>query len=486
MKKALVILVLMLVVSSVAFGASTRWNALGGEHRFIIDTTNYTIYPGRVTIFGNALFVIPVPKADVKEFYDLRYFTDDGFVAGALLNVSKSMTLAVHYNLDTAGTTNLRKALAGFSYDAQELADAQRTIAREEAGSDDWVADKKTITALSQKSRLYNLDIRTFPDIFWGMKAGKMSFGARLAVAMDNSSDSASTIEDAVMSDSGAALGKNVTLAQEMKSSAMSIDFQAGATMYETPAGDLDLGIGIGIQSFSDDDPNSGMTIESTGGMDVAFNARLNKALDKDGKYMLIPVLGFNTGSNPSAKYDAKSAPSVNEVSYMKGDLGFGIREKVKEKGLVVVGLVGGYGTTTSKPTTTITGEDGTSTSKSLLETTDTTMNATVLAGCEYPITKWLIIRGGANMKFTALTDEMIVQDKTLTYVEGEKDVINDVLGSKKSTGVSFYYNMGIRTIYNGLILDFLLSRNILHRGPFILSGADGIWASHICVTYAF
>ena len=67
MKKILIILILLtLAVSSRAFAASARWDALGGDHRFIIDTTNYTIYPGRVTLFGNALFIIPVPKADTK------------------------------------------------------------------------------------------------------------------------------------------------------------------------------------------------------------------------------------------------------------------------------------------------------------------------------------------------------------------------------------------------------------------------------------
>jgi hypothetical protein len=63
MKRILVVSILLtLVVSLESFAASTRWNALGGDHRFIIDTTNYTVYPGRVTMFGNAIFVIPVPN----------------------------------------------------------------------------------------------------------------------------------------------------------------------------------------------------------------------------------------------------------------------------------------------------------------------------------------------------------------------------------------------------------------------------------------
>jgi len=73
MKKILIVSVLLtLVVSSGAFARSPRWNALGGEHRFIIDDTNYLTYPGRVTMFGNELFIVPVPKADTREFYEER------------------------------------------------------------------------------------------------------------------------------------------------------------------------------------------------------------------------------------------------------------------------------------------------------------------------------------------------------------------------------------------------------------------------------
>jgi hypothetical protein len=487
MKKSLVFVILMiLVISSVSFGASTRWNALGGEHRFIIDTTNYTLYPGRVTMFGNALFVIPVPSSDVKEFYDQRYFTDGGFVTGALFNC-KNMTLAVHYNLDSDGTRNLRKALAGFLPDAQAVSDAQYDLRTEDFGTDDWTKANNALNSLNQKTRLSSMDVKTFPDIFWAMKTGKMSIGARLAIAMDNSSDSASLLEIPVKSASGAAVvGKDTIPVEEIKTSAKSFDFLVGATMYETPAGDVDLGLGIGKQSFSDDDPNSKTNIESTGGLDIAFNARLNKALCKDAKYMFVPIVNVNTGSLPSVAYNEISAPTVSAVSYMKGELGFGIREKIRDKGLAVIGLVGGYNATTTKPTITIV-KDATRTKKERLETKDTTLVATILAGCEYPVNKWLIIRGGANMKYSKLNDEMIVAKKVENYVDETKNSSEDVLGSKKSDSFTSYYNVGIRTMYNGLLLDFLLARNLLHRGPYIISGASGgTWATHVCVTYMF
>ncbi|HGJ63786.1 TPA: hypothetical protein ENS27_00185 [bacterium] len=487
MKKILALIIFMtLVMGSVAFGASTRWNAMGGEHRFIIDTSNYSLYPGRITMFGNALFVIPVAKTDVKEFYDARYFADNGFVAGALWNV-KNMTMALHYNLDTAGTANLRRALAGLAPDPEAISNAQYDMARKDVGSPEWLSAKAILQSQSQKGRLNSLDVREFPDFFWAMKSGKMSIGARVALAMDSASDSATPVSTPMLDEGGVVISELIKPSEEIATSAMSLDFLVGATMYETPAGDLDLGLGIGLQSFSDDDPNSGLKIESEGGMDIAFNARLS---NKMGIYTIVPVLSFGTGSNPSAVYDEKSAPNVNAVSYMKGDLGVGVRKVIKEKGLALVGILGGYNATTSAPTITIvnTSEDGkvTKTKKEVLETTDTTLSTTLVAGCEFPVCKWLIVRGGANLKFYTFNDEIASQEKVMNYLPGKANEITDVVVSKKSNNMDFNYNMGLRTIYNGAIIDFLLARNVLHRGPYILSGASGVWATHICVTYAF
>jgi hypothetical protein len=203
-------------------------------------------------------------------------------------------------------------------------------------------------------------------------------------------------------------------------------------------------------------------------------------------------VLGVNIGSLPSTMYDEKSAPNITKTSYMKGDLGVGIRKVVKEKGLAVVGILGGYNATTSTPTITVVtqpakeGGEVTREKKDALETTDAILSSTLLAGCEFPVCKWLIVRGGANLKLYSVNDEIATQEKVTKFVPGEKDETKDVVASKKSSNMDFYYNMGLRTIYNGVIVDFLLARNVLHRGPYILSGASGVWATHICVTYAF
>jgi len=251
------------------------------------------------------------------------------------------------------------------------------------------------------------------------------------------------------------------------------------------------ISVWVSENSFSDDDPNSKNSIESTGGLDIAFNARLNKPLCKDAKYMLVPVVNFNTGSLPSATYNEISAPNVSDVSYMKGELGAGVREKIRDKGLALIALVGGYNAMTTKTTTTTVkqpeGGAATRTKNTLPDTKDTTFGATILAGCEYPVNKWLIIRGGANMKYSKLSDEIVVTKAVENFADETKSSSEKIIGTKKSDSFTSYYNVGVRTVYNGLLIDFLLARNLLHKGPYLISGAaDGTWATHVCVTYMF
>lgn len=486
MKKILVISILLtLIVSFGAFAAPARWNALGGEHRLLIDDENYLVYPGRVGQFSNSLFIIPCPKADAREFYDERYFGDNGIASGALLNVTENMTLAFHYNIPSAGATNLSAALAGFAGEDVPL----------------------------ENDRLAALDIKTGPDLFWGMKMGNMSLGARFALAMDSSSDATVMVEEEDKDELEQVIAVKTKAVEEI-TNAKALDLSIGATMYKTPVGDLDLGLCIGMQKFTDEGPIYNpkrkseillnyAQIESTGGQDIAFNARLNKTL---GNYTLVPLLNLNIGSLPSVEYDEEIVPDVTEVSYTKGDIGIGFRNKIKDKGTLIAGVVCGYNATTSKPTTTLekevekTDEEGNPVldndgnpileekleKKEWEETIDSALNATILAGYEFPITDWLTCRGGVNMKFTAINDEVVVQEETEHLAKGKEDVIEDIVKSKKSTGVDYYYNVGFGTEFRGITIDFLLKRNIFHRGPYFLTGAADSWATDVCVTYVF
>jgi len=465
-------MLLVFVVSSGAFAASARWNALGGDHRFIIDTSNYSIYPGRVTLFGDALFIVPVPN-----------FLDNNVAAGALLNVADNMTLAYHYNLASAGAKNLSGALAGLGVDETALSKAERELRKHDVGTPEWDKASAALALITQNNRLAALTIRTFPDLFWGIKTGNVSLGIRLAAAMDSVSDVASTFETHNMQGL-AVLETKTAISDEITTSAKALDLSLGATMYKTPAGDLDLGLRVGMQSFADESPSYDTKVESTGGMDLAFDARLNKPLGKEGNKTLVPLLSVNIGSLPSADYNEDFAPDVTAVSYTRGNIGIGLRNKVKEKGLLVLGVVGGYSATTFAPITTIAEGDALK-KKELPETTDVVPSATVLAGCEFPINKWLAVRGGVNVKFASVTDEIVVQEVVENFVADEED-FEAVVGSRKSTNVGYYYNMGFRTVFGGLIVDVLLARNIVHRGPYFLTGATGTWATNVCVVYKF
>jgi len=448
MKKILAISILLaLAVSSGAFAASARWNALGGEQRFIIDTTNYTVYAGRITMFGNALFIIPMPD-----------FRDNNNASGALINFKDCITLGLHYNLASRGAKNLGSALAAFGDDNEHL------------------------SALS---------IKAFPDIFLGIKMANASVGIRVAAAMDSSADSATLVEEE-FEENDVVVSERTHPIDEITSSANALDLSVGASVYDTPVGDLDLGLRVGIQSFSQEDPNAdagaGTEISSTGGMDLNFDARLNAPLNAN--CTLVPILNVNTGSLPSAEYDKIAAPSVTEVSYMNSDIGLGLRRAVKKKGFVLVGVKGGYGTTTSNPTRTILEKEfGKVLSREkheVEETIDTSMSATVLAGVEYPIKNWLIARGGVNVEFVSFTDEIVVIDKTRNFKMDEEDIVDELVRKMKTKDVGYYYNMGIRAMVGGLIIDVILARNILHRGPYFVTGATGNWGTNVCITYKF
>jgi hypothetical protein len=375
MKKVLVLglILLCLVVSSVAYGASARWQALGGENRFIMDSTNYQPYPARVMQYGNAAWL--VPRAS---------FTDNDISAGILMQLNPNMVGAFHFNLASAGATKLSSALTAY------------------AGKND---------------RLAALQPRTFPDLFWGMKMGTTSLAARVSLAMDKSGVTTPAIT----------------------TNASASDIYLGATM-ALPCCELDLGLAVGMQSFKDD--NAGKITESTGGMGVSIDARINKPMGKT--YTLVPIINVKLGSDPTEK-------DVTEVSYMGGDIGVGLRAMFEKK-MVLIGALAGYSSVKTKPA------GGT-------EVTATTLAPKVVMGVEIPVAKWLVVRGGANAELATKSN------------------------GSSSMDVKYYYNSGIRAMYGGFIVDLILARDIFHRGPYFVSGANSETANlaaNICITYKF
>jgi len=362
-----------MVVSSVAFGASARWQALGNEQRFIIDTSNYGPYPSRVFQFSNAVWLIP------------KALGDNDVSAGVLMNINPNMMWAFHFNQPAStGLSKLNTVLKAY--------------------------DKKN-------DRLAGLDLRMFPDLFWAMKSGSTTFAVRGALAMDKANTDTIT------------------------TNASDIDLNAGVTT-KMPFGDLDVGVGITMQKFSDDDGTK--ITESTGGFGLAVDARLNMPSKKDKTITCVPICSVKIGSDPTES-------GVVETSYMMADVGAGMRKMFDTK-MVVVGLVAALNSTKTTPNGGV-------------EVKTTTIAPKFVAGCEAPITKWLIVRGGANAEFSSKSNGVSSMD------------------------VKYYYNSGIRVMYNKFILDLILARDFFYRGPYLVSGSgkDGSnLATNICLTYAF
>ena len=197
MSKNILVVVILLVlhVSFSAFATPPAWQALGGDHRFLIDNTNYTAYPGRVTSYGNTLFLLPTSNSTSGSYYQQRYFTDNGIVGGVLFNLTSDITLGYHYNVGAVGLSNIQTALS-------ELADYQyanpRLTRRLPAGELDEFEELDYITGFN--SRLSNLDLGTFPDLFLGAKFGKIGLGARFSLSSATSSVAGRwTIEEDVL-----------------------------------------------------------------------------------------------------------------------------------------------------------------------------------------------------------------------------------------------------------------------------------------------
>ncbi|MCK4580210.1 MAG: hypothetical protein KAU10_02580 [Dehalococcoidia bacterium] len=165
----IILMGLLLVASSTVFAASARWNALGGEHRFMLDTSNYAIYPGRMLQFADALWIIPnIPAGQVP----------DNMMSGLLVK-KDDCAWAIHYNLPGAvGFTALRAALPTAGGNLPGL-----------AGS-----------------------LRPFPDLFLAKKMGDMTVGGRVVLGIAGSENALEEAASAMSVDAAVGVTKPIAL----------------------------------------------------------------------------------------------------------------------------------------------------------------------------------------------------------------------------------------------------------------------------------
>jgi len=252
MKKALMILLLVaLVVPAASYGASARWNALGNEHRFMLDTSNYGIYPARMFMFSDALWIIPNNAA-----------VPDGVLSG-LLVTSGNTAYAVHYNLPgtvafgalRTALTNAGGNLAGLAGNLRPMPDfmvAHKSGEKVWAGrlvmglaSSEPVADK-TASAMS-------IDLALGVTTPTGM--GDLDVGLRLALASFSDESGAAKIE----SQGGTGMNLDARLLMDRGDGVKlipiaGIGFLARPTVKDGPEEDtLNVTLGLGYnKGFSD------------------------------------------------------------------------------------------------------------------------------------------------------------------------------------------------------------------------------------------
>lgn len=243
---------------------------------------------------------------------------------------------------------------------------------------------------------------------------------------------------------------------------------------------------------------------------------RLNKTLGKEKKFTLIPLFNWSSGELPSLEHHEVAAPHVAAVSYTGVEIGLGFRNQV-EKGTLIGGFLFGTGSSTTNITTTVEHEidergqiwEGMAqeqivqladkikaalakeeaavyVKKEWDELSDSSQTITFLAGYEFPLRDWLTWRTGVSATLTTTSSDGFVGEKTVWEKRGEPAKIEESVVSIDTSNVSSYYNMGFQVNYTNVIIDAILARNMLHRGPYLLTGAADSWASSVSVTYPF
>ncbi|HID96257.1 MAG TPA: hypothetical protein EYP53_09425 [Candidatus Latescibacteria bacterium] len=382
MKRILIMtLILSLAATSTTFASSARVNGVGGEHRFLIDTQNYNVYPGRALRFGDAAYLV-IPRAGANA------------IGGVLVKfgAAKDKVLGVHINFPMPNVSALNNIL-----------------------------DTAPTGKAAVDGRLAALDVQPWFDVFYAMELKGMKAGIHATYASDKVTDDV----------------------QDIETSATAMNLFAGITT-EVGGSILDLGAGISTQAFSDDD--KGVKTESQDGLGLWAQAR---CLHRKGESLtLIPMasVALNTRSLGVKGTVTRSSMDV--------ELGLGM-EKMIGKSRLILGAIAA--------------RSSDSETRGGVELTDTELVLPrLIAGFETPIKKKLTARGGISRSFVFATDEQAAGKEVKTQETVDM------------------YNLGFSVRVKSILIDFLLKKDILQRGPYLITGSADDWATNVCVTYLF
>jgi hypothetical protein len=202
------LIILLLAATSTVFAASARWNALGSEHRFMIDTSNYAIYPGRMLMFSDALWIIPNIPAGAG--------IPDNMMSGLLVK-KDDCAWAIHYNLPgTGGFSALRAALPTAGGNLPGLAG----------------------------------NLRPIPDIFLAKKVGDMTVGGRVVLGIAGSENALEKAASAMSVDVAAGVTKPIAMGDVDLGARVSMaTFSDDATNIESTGG---IGLNVDARLIMD------------------------------------------------------------------------------------------------------------------------------------------------------------------------------------------------------------------------------------------
>ena len=91
--------------------------------------------------------------------------------------------------------------------------------------------------------------------------------------------------------------------------------------------------------------------------------------------------------------------------------------------------------------------------------------------GFEADLKSWLVFRAGAQKVIGDIASEQKIVDNTVKSESGNSP---------------FGFSVGLGIEYKKLVFDFMLDRDFIKRGPYILSGASGSMFPRATATYQF
>lgn len=284
-------------------------------------------------------------------------------------------------------------------------------------------------------------------DLFYGLKFNKLMLGVRINRA--SGIDKVSGYPEQLGGWSGN-YEKSVTVTGITVGGGMELsgfDLAEVALHYQTTA-------------FTDES-NGQTNTEPEGYQTMGLKARFFYGLKE--KTDLICFTTYENKSNGQQTYQNNEKASAQTSTSNSLMMGLGLNHRPAENMLLIAG-VAYLGINTTSEYKPVVGEN---------QKTETSSTGLPIAyiGFEAQLKSWLHFRTGAQ--------------KLVGDVESKQKISNNTITTENGYS-KFGFAVGIGVEFQKLSIDFMLDRDYLKRGPYILSGATGRMFPRATATYAF